>query len=92
MDAAENLGSGLECVPMVRREADGERQYELPYASCTSPAGESPVPVSAGAPGSRPQALEGDTARWTREYSEALGLHRLRGTIRYPGTPFWDTA
>jgi len=45
---------------MVRREADGERQYELPFASCASPAGESPVPVSAGAPGSRPQAVEGD--------------------------------
>lgn len=31
---------------MVRREADEERQYELPFASCTTPAGESPVPVS----------------------------------------------
>ena len=45
---------------MVRREADEERQYELPFASCTSPAGGSPVPVSAGALGSRPQVLEGD--------------------------------
>jgi hypothetical protein len=27
---------------------------------CASPAGESPVPVSIGAPGSRPQVLEGD--------------------------------
>jgi len=44
----------------VRREVDGERQYELPFTSCTSPAGESPVPVSAGAPGSRPQVSEGD--------------------------------
>jgi group II intron reverse transcriptase/maturase len=34
----------------------------------------------------------GDTARWTRKYFEALGLHRLRGTIRYPGTPFWELA
>jgi hypothetical protein len=34
----------------------------------------------------------GDASRWTREYFEALGLHRLRGTIRYPGTPFWETA
>jgi group II intron reverse transcriptase/maturase len=33
----------------------------------------------------------GEAARWTREYFEALGLHRLRGTIRYPGTPFWET-
>jgi RNA-directed DNA polymerase len=34
----------------------------------------------------------GEAARWTREYFEALGLYRLRGTIRYPGTPFWETA
>jgi len=34
----------------------------------------------------------GEAARWTREYFESLGLHRLRGTIRYPGTPFWETA
>jgi len=45
---------------MVRREAKGQRQYELPFAGCASPAGESPVPVSAGAPGSRPQVSEGD--------------------------------
>jgi RNA-directed DNA polymerase len=25
--------------------------------------------------------------RWNREYFESLGLHRLRGTIRYPGQP-----
>jgi len=25
--------------------------------------------------------------RWDRAYFESLGLHRLRGTIRYPGTP-----
>lgn len=25
------------------------------------------------------------TRRWDREYFESLGLHRLRGTIRYPG-------
>jgi group II intron reverse transcriptase/maturase len=34
----------------------------------------------------------GEASRWTREYFEALGLHRLRGTIRYPGTPFWELA
>jgi group II intron reverse transcriptase/maturase len=34
----------------------------------------------------------GDTTRWTRAYFEALGLHRLRGTIRYPGPLFWETA
>lgn len=26
----------------------------------------------------------GETARWTREYFEHLGLYRLRGSIRYP--------
>ncbi len=34
----------------------------------------------------------GAAAGWTRDYFEALGLHRLRGTIRYPDTPFWETA
>jgi group II intron reverse transcriptase/maturase len=28
----------------------------------------------------------GEARRWTREFFEALGLHRLRGTVRYPGT------
>ena len=27
----------------------------------------------------------GKAQRWDREYFESLGLHRLRGTIRYPG-------
>ena len=27
----------------------------------------------------------GDVRRWTREYFEGFGLHRLRGTIQYPG-------
>ena len=27
----------------------------------------------------------GQAERWGREYFESLGLHRLRGTIRYPG-------
>src|SRR4029077_17919546 len=26
----------------------------------------------------------GQAQRWDREYFESLGLHRLRGTIRYP--------
>ena len=26
----------------------------------------------------------GQAARWTREWFEGQGLHRLRGTIRYP--------
>jgi RNA-directed DNA polymerase len=31
----------------------------------------------------RPGEIEG----WTREHFESLGLHRLRGTIQYPGVP-----
>jgi group II intron reverse transcriptase/maturase len=34
----------------------------------------------------------GDVDHWTREFFEAIGLHRLRGTIRYPDIPFWETA
>src|SRR5437868_12955965 len=44
---------------MVRRDEEERRSVEPTERSasrCTSPAGESPVPVSAGAPGSRPQA------------------------------------
>jgi len=29
----------------------------------------------------------GQAERWDRAYFESLGLHRLRGTIRYPGKP-----
>jgi group II intron reverse transcriptase/maturase len=31
----------------------------------------------------------GQAQRWDRDYFESLGLHRLRGTIRYPGQAFW---
>jgi hypothetical protein len=34
----------------------------------------------------------GQADRWTREYFEALGLVRLRGTIRYPERAFWEAA
>jgi len=34
----------------------------------------------------------GEAARWGREYFWNLGLHRLRGTIQYPETPFWRAA
>jgi len=34
----------------------------------------------------------GEATRWTREYFWNLGLHRLRGTIRYPEQPFWKEA
>ena len=31
-----------------------------------------------------------EVTSWTREYFERLGLYRLRGTIVYPGQPFWE--
>jgi len=34
----------------------------------------------------------GEAERWTRESFWNLGLHRLRGTVRYPETPFWGNA
>jgi group II intron reverse transcriptase/maturase len=35
----------------------------------------------------------GDSAKWTQAYFWNLGLHRLRGTVRYPERPFfWATA
>lgn len=45
---------------MVRRDADSTEQLSLEFACCVSPAGESPVSVSAGAPSSRPQVFGGD--------------------------------
>jgi len=32
----------------------------------------------------------GEARRWEREYFEALGLYRLRGTIRYPKKAFFE--
>ena len=32
----------------------------------------------------------GEVDRWTRDYFHNLGLHRLRGTVRYPERPFWQ--
>ena len=47
---------------MVRPEACGTLAYaKVPYACCIEPAGESPVRVSAGAPGSRVQRERGET-------------------------------
>lgn len=37
--------------------------------------------------GRHPRA--GAALSWTREYFESLGLYRLRGTVRYPASPFW---
>ena len=34
----------------------------------------------------------GEAQRWSREYFWNLGLHRLRGTVRYPEQPFWKEA
>jgi group II intron reverse transcriptase/maturase len=34
----------------------------------------------------------GQADGWSREYFWNLGLHRLRGTVRYPGQPFWNKA
>jgi hypothetical protein len=34
----------------------------------------------------------GEMGNWDRDYFEAFGLHRLRGTVQYPETPFWRTA
>jgi len=34
----------------------------------------------------------GEIKKWKREYFENLGLHRLRGTVKYPESPFWRAA
>ena len=34
----------------------------------------------------------GEAQSWTEDYFVSLGLHRLRGTVRYPAAPFWGTA
>jgi group II intron reverse transcriptase/maturase len=34
----------------------------------------------------------GEADAWRREYFWNLGLHRLRGTVRYPEKPFWKEA
>ena len=34
----------------------------------------------------------GEVTRWTRDYFESFGLHRLRGTVKYPDRPFWEAA
>jgi group II intron reverse transcriptase/maturase len=34
----------------------------------------------------------GETARWTRDYFQNLGLVRLRGTVAYPEKSFWEAA
>jgi group II intron reverse transcriptase/maturase len=34
--------------------------------------------------------LPGEAERWSQEYFWNLGLHRMRGTVRYPAQPFWN--
>ena len=34
----------------------------------------------------------GEATKWTRDYFHNLGLHRLRGSVQYPETPFWEDA
>jgi RNA-directed DNA polymerase len=34
----------------------------------------------------------GEADRWTRDYFWNLGLHRLRGTVKYPERAFWEAA
>jgi RNA-directed DNA polymerase len=34
----------------------------------------------------------GEAGCWTRQYFQNLGLHRLRGTVKYPEQPFWRAA
>jgi group II intron reverse transcriptase/maturase len=36
------------------------------------------------------QLRAGEAERWTSDYFHNLGLHRLRGTVRYPERPFWQ--
>jgi len=31
----------------------------------------------------------GEAEGWTQDYFKNMGLHRLRGTVRYPEQPFW---
>lgn len=38
------------------------------------------------------QLRAGEAVTWTPEYFWNLGLHRLRGTVRYPEQPFWKEA
>ncbi len=36
------------------------------------------------------QLRPGEADRWTSDYFHNLGLHRLRGSVRYPEQPFWQ--
>src|SRR5437773_2042576 len=63
---------------MVRPQEGGGGRRGQPLSRCTDPAGESPAPVSTGAPGSRPQARgEIPVSRAGRQ--EPLRRERARG-------------
>ena len=48
-------------------------------------AGERPVRVSAGAPGSRPQSRRSQRMeKWTHERFVGMSLYQLRGSVKYP--------
>src|ERR1700760_3408933 len=53
---------------MVRRDDDGRSEQDPKPSRCASPTGESPVPVSVGAPGSRsPESRETSSAEARRQ-------------------------
>src|SRR6185436_10209878 len=66
---------------MVRRDDEGKLEPSgsgKPTSRCVDPAGESPVPVSVGAPGSRPSGRKGDPGPGARR-REPLRGRQARG-------------
>src|SRR5512139_1065713 len=63
---------------MVRPQESGIVPARQPLSGCTDPAGESPAPVSTGAPGSRPQA-RGETSVSRAGRQEPLRREQARG-------------
>lgn len=67
---------------MVRRDAEQKPIPEgggLSLARCATPTGESPVPVGIGAPGSRPQVLEGDLRARAGRQEPTVSGEQARG-------------
>src|SRR5262249_35642241 len=68
---------------MVRREEDRPQREtgegEVCASSCVSPAGESPAPVSAGAPASRPPTSLGETLEVEAGRQKPLRREQQRG-------------
>ncbi len=63
---------------MVRRDENPDRLVRAGLSCCTVPAGASPVPISAGAPGSRPQAW-GETPVSRAGCRKPLRREQVRG-------------